>query len=1161
MRARTALQALEPRLLLTTYYVSTLGDDAGDGSAAAPWQRLQVAISHLLPGDTLNIEPGVYHEGFVLGWDVDGLYGNLNGTPNSPITIQADPAALPGTVVIDERNNKTSDAIDMEPGNSWLTIRGLTITNPNRDIDRDGIHVSNSDHVSIVNCTVDSARRFGIFCSFTTDFVVQGNTVTNTIGNGDSGSGHGIYISNSDINPVIRSNTIAANATQGLHLNGDISQGGIGMIQGALIEGNVIYDNGANGINGDGVTNSRIQNNLIYNNGKHGIVLYHIDAAFGSTGNLIINNTIAQPASFGAAIELVSGSTGNTIYNNILLGGAHGTLIASEDSLPGLVSDYNIVLDQFEDDDTEESFSLAQWQADSGQDLHSFMASPDQLFADASSNDYHLALTSPALDAGTSLFAPPVDIAGQSRPLGTGIDLGAYEGSQAPVPDTLPPTAILHAPDVLRGKNTYDFQVAYVDDTAIAVQSIGSGDLLVQGPLGYLQSAILVSINRPTNGNRRTATYRITAPGGSWEPGDGGLYTIVLNPGQVIDVAGNPVAEGVLGTFTVNIVLDSTVIDRNIVYADSAYGDFASDKTALLPGQTATFANYTSFDLGINEIVIDIHGPVGKLEADDFIFRVGNSNTPSAWNLAPAPLFIAIDQGDSPGTSRVSIFWDDGSIINQWLQVTMLSNPNTGLMFDDVFYFGNAIGDSGDSTTDAKVNATDEIAARAHCTSPLDETAISNPYDYNRDGVVDVTDQQIARAHVTNFLNALTLITVPGFTLPGDSAPENAAPGAVVGTFTNTDPASPATSTYQLALSWAYPDNACFAIVGNVLMTAQTFDFETKANYTIAVTRLDASGATFLEVLHITIADANEPPTDITLSSQTVPENLPAGTSVGQLSTVDPDTGDHFTYTMATGTGDADNAAFAIQGNLLQTASTFDFETRTIYHVRIRATDSGGFSTEKTFTIFISDANDPPQDLLISNDHFDENQPPGSDIGEFSTVDPDSGDTFSYSLVAGEGDTDNTSFVMSGDRLEAVVSFDFETQSVYSVRVRTTDSGGATFEKVFLIFVNNIDEPAPPDAPDPSLIAAPSTTVNQAIDRPVAGAQTTPSYSRSPLTKATKYAACLLALPAVHKSPSPPSSPPCPRHSEAPVLSAKQPFLRSEDTRDYSGSISSGRVR
>ena len=42
----------------------------------------------------------------------------------------------------------------------------------------------------------------------------------------------------------------------------------------------------------------------------------------------------------------------------------------------------------------------------------------------------------------------------------------------------------------------------------------------------------------------------------------------------------------------------------------------------------------------------------------------------------------------------------------------------------------------------------------------------------------------------------------------------------------------------------------------------------------------------------------NQAPTDLTLSSSSVLENLPANTKVGRLETIDPNPGDSFSYTI-----------------------------------------------------------------------------------------------------------------------------------------------------------------------------------------------------------------------------------------------------------------------
>ena len=103
--------------------------------------------------------------------------------------------------------------------------------------------------------------------------------------------------------------------------------------------------------------------------------------------------------------------------------------------------------------------------------------------------------------------------------------------------------------------------------------------------------------------------------------------------------------------------------------------------------------------------------------------------------------------------------------------------------------------------------------------------------------------------------------------------------------------------------------------------------------------------------------------------------------------------------------------------------------------------------------------NNPPTNIILSATTIAENNAVNAVVGTLSTTDSDVGDTlFTYSLVAGTGSTDNASFNISGSSLRAGVAFDYETKSSYSIRVRTTDSGGGTFEKVFTITVTDVVE-------------------------------------------------------------------------------------------------------
>ena len=98
-----------------------------------------------------------------------------------------------------------------------------------------------------------------------------------------------------------------------------------------------------------------------------------------------------------------------------------------------------------------------------------------------------------------------------------------------------------------------------------------------------------------------------------------------------------------------------------------------------------------------------------------------------------------------------------------------------------------------------------------------------------------------------------------------------------------------------------------------------------------------------------------------------------------------------------------------------------------------------------------------PTAITVSSSNIDENIDDGSVVATLSSADLDSSDSHTYELVDGDGDADNSAFVVQGDQLKIVGSPDFETKSSYSIRLQTKDSGGLTLEKVFTLNVNNIN--------------------------------------------------------------------------------------------------------
>jgi VCBS repeat-containing protein len=130
----------------------------------------------------------------------------------------------------------------------------------------------------------------------------------------------------------------------------------------------------------------------------------------------------------------------------------------------------------------------------------------------------------------------------------------------------------------------------------------------------------------------------------------------------------------------------------------------------------------------------------------------------------------------------------------------------------------------------------------------------------------------------------------------------------------------------------------------------------------------------------------------------------------------------------------------------------------TSYTFTVKATNSLGTSSASSASVAVTAGNSAPTNISLSSSSIVENSAIGTTIGIFSSSDPDTGNTFTYTLVGGTGSTDNGSFTIDGNSLKLAVVPDFETQAFYSVRIRTTDAGGLFFEKPFTINIIDVND-------------------------------------------------------------------------------------------------------
>jgi hypothetical protein len=318
--------------------------------------------------------------------------------------------------------------------------------------------------------------------------------------------------------------------------------------------------------------------------------------------------------------------------------------------------------------------------------------------------------------------------------------------------------------------------------------------------------------------------------------------------------------------------------------------------------------------------------------------------------------------------------------------------------------------------------------------------------------------------------------------LANDAVYENAAVGTVVGELQTSDEDSTTGFVYELVAGTGSADNSHFAIAGSELTIQSVFDYETKNTYSVRVRVTDPTGLATEKPLTVYVYNEGESPTDIGLAPSSVDENLNPGATVGTLSTTDQDIGDYFDYQLVSGAGSTNNSAFTIaSGGILKAAIKFNYEVKNSYSVRVRATDAYGLNFERILVINVNNVNEAPTAVSLSASAVDENRPSAAVVGNFSTTDPDAGDTFSYALVAGSGDADNAAFQIVGGELHTAISFDYETQNSYSIRVQAADAAGLTHTRTFTITINDVnDAPVLDKSQSPTLDSVAEDAANPA---------------------------------------------------------------------------------
>jgi gliding motility-associated-like protein len=297
------------------------------------------------------------------------------------------------------------------------------------------------------------------------------------------------------------------------------------------------------------------------------------------------------------------------------------------------------------------------------------------------------------------------------------------------------------------------------------------------------------------------------------------------------------------------------------------------------------------------------------------------------------------------------------------------------------------------------------------------------------------------------------------FSLSKNNLDENLAAGTIVGDFTVIKENR---TVFALSLvdGDGGEDNASFELSGSVLKSKSMFDFETKKAYRIRVKGENTLGEILFAVFVINVNDINDNPVLITLSSNTIAENLAGGTVVGTFTTKDQDKDSPQYRFLKEG---VDYQYFDISGNSLLLKQSLDYEKQNSFQFDVISNDGRGGEVSQTIVCIVIDVNEKPVILTDGNNtslmfSIPELDPTGTILGKVEITDEDVANTFTFKVVS----DDTLPFAIDNQGVFSYAGLvDYEKKSRYTFNIVVTDNGTPQLSDTVVVEVDVVDEIEP----------------------------------------------------------------------------------------------------
>lgn len=255
---------------------------------------------------------------------------------------------------------------------------------------------------------------------------------------------------------------------------------------------------------------------------------------------------------------------------------------------------------------------------------------------------------------------------------------------------------------------------------------------------------------------------------------------------------------------------------------------------------------------------------------------------------------------------------------------------------------------------------------------------------------------------------------------------------------------------------------AQFLIEGTYLKTKSKFSSSDIGEKSVRIRVEDDEGAFYEKSVTIKVNDMPADPyaQSIEISRVICNENQTGKVKVGEL-IIRNGNFNEFTFSLANGDGDTDNNLFIIDNNIIYTETSFNYEAKSIYNIRVKAVN-GDVSLEKSVDISVNNINEAPLSIHPDNTFINSEWEKGHTICNLLTMDPDGDASFEYEKVGGS----HAEYInVEGNSLKVNKKVDKVDQNVLSVNVKVSDKKGGEITQTLKFFKPDVsDENKAPSA-------------------------------------------------------------------------------------------------